>query len=169
MDSIDLKILGVIVENARVPHKKLAKKLLVSREVFDYRIRKLEESNVILGYQARLNLRHNSYTQPYLVLLQTTTLQNEEQILRLIKKNEKTLYMERLGGVYNYLLSFFSNKPFELSQYIDFLDESFGESKLSLTVFIILEEIKDSQEALFNEELFLVRLGVLNSLKFNFL
>ena len=51
MDELDRKILYKISENARGSHNKIAKELRCSREVLDYRIKKLEEKGIILNYR----------------------------------------------------------------------------------------------------------------------
>jgi DNA-binding Lrp family transcriptional regulator len=52
----DQKILSNIIEDARIPISELAKKIKLSREIVQYRLKNLEKY-LIAGYQARVNLK----------------------------------------------------------------------------------------------------------------
>lgn len=54
MDNLDQSLIGLLRENARISVADLAKKLRVSRATIGNRIRRLEESGVIVGYTVRL-------------------------------------------------------------------------------------------------------------------
>lgn len=54
MDTLDQSLIGLLRENARVSVADLAKRLRVSRATIGNRIRRLEESGVIVGYTVRL-------------------------------------------------------------------------------------------------------------------
>lgn len=152
IDKIDIKILHEIIENPRESHNKLAKKIRISREVFDYRIKRLEEKEIIEGYQTRLNLAYSQNFQFHILLIQTIGNNNEKEVIEKLKENNKTLFMEKLGGIYNYLIGFVIEKPQELKEYLDFIDITLSENKLSLNMLTVLEEIKDSLKPLFSEK-----------------
>ena len=54
MDSTDLKLIGLLRQDARASVAALAKKLGVSRGTVTNRIRKLEDEGVVVGYTVRL-------------------------------------------------------------------------------------------------------------------
>lgn len=54
MDTLDQALIGLLRENARISVADLAKRLRVSRATISNRIRRLEESGVIVGYTVRL-------------------------------------------------------------------------------------------------------------------
>ena len=54
MDSTDLQLIGLLRQDARASVATLAKKLAVSRGTVTYRIRKLEDEGVVVGYTVRL-------------------------------------------------------------------------------------------------------------------
>ena len=54
MDTLDQTLIGLLRENARISVADLAKELRVSRATVGNRIRRLEESGVIVGYTVRL-------------------------------------------------------------------------------------------------------------------
>jgi Lrp/AsnC family leucine-responsive transcriptional regulator len=58
MDDIDLKILEILQEKARVPNAEVARRVGMAPSAVLERIRKLEDRNIIEGYEVRLNPRH---------------------------------------------------------------------------------------------------------------
>ncbi len=57
MDNIDLKILSLLQENARIPLKQLAERVFLSSPATAARIERLEKEGVISGYHADINLK----------------------------------------------------------------------------------------------------------------
>ena len=57
MDNIDLKILSLLQENARMPLKQLAERVFLSSPATAARIERLEKEGVISGYHADINLK----------------------------------------------------------------------------------------------------------------
>lgn len=55
IDDIDLKILTILQEKARVPNAEIARQVSMAPSAVLERIRKLEERGVIDGYEVRLN------------------------------------------------------------------------------------------------------------------
>ena len=56
LDIKNKKILNELIENSRISKKKLSLKVGLSKDIVKYRIKKLENEKIILGYQPRLNL-----------------------------------------------------------------------------------------------------------------
>ncbi|MEY4266520.1 MAG: Regulatory protein AsnC [Pseudomonadota bacterium] len=54
MNELDLQLIGLLRQNARMTMADLAYKLKVSRGTINNRLRKLEDKQVILGYTVRL-------------------------------------------------------------------------------------------------------------------
>lgn len=54
IDDVDRELIGLLRDNARLPLAAIAKRLRVSRGTVQNRLRKLEESGVIVGYTLRL-------------------------------------------------------------------------------------------------------------------
>lgn len=55
MDKIDLKILRIVQNDARISNAEISRKLKMAPSAILERIRKLEENGVIAGYETRLN------------------------------------------------------------------------------------------------------------------
>ncbi|BCA78727.1 MAG: Lrp/AsnC family transcriptional regulator [Desulfuromonadales bacterium] len=57
-DDIDLQILHILQEKARIPNAEVARQVGMAPSAVLERIRKLEERGIIEGYEVRLNPRH---------------------------------------------------------------------------------------------------------------
>ena len=62
IDSYDNKILFELDKNARISTTNLAKKLRKSKQFVDYRVKKLEQERVILGYTTVIDYSRLGYT-----------------------------------------------------------------------------------------------------------
>ena len=152
MDEIDRKILYEISENARESHNVLARKIKCSREVFDYRLKKLTEEGIILGNQARINIS-NFISAGYILLIQSNSLniENEKSILSKISSNGKTQYVGKINGEYDIIIGFTVKNLNELSNYLDHINISFGRNKSKITLLSMITEIKDSFKTIFSK------------------
>lgn len=57
IDAIDSKILGILQKNARISNAEIARQIGMAPSAVLERIRKLEQRQVILGYETRINPR----------------------------------------------------------------------------------------------------------------
>ena len=57
MDAIDLKLITILQNNARIPLKSLAEKVFLSSPATAARIARLEKEGIIEGYAAQINLK----------------------------------------------------------------------------------------------------------------
>lgn len=61
IDSIDLKILALLAEDAKIPYTEIAKKVFVSGGTVHVRMRKLEEMGVVLGSTLKIDYSKLGY------------------------------------------------------------------------------------------------------------
>lgn len=71
IDSIDRAILCLLQDNARISNAEIARQVGLAPSAIFQRVRKLEESGVILEYTARLNPRNLGYGLVAYVMIQT--------------------------------------------------------------------------------------------------
>lgn len=150
MDNLDRRILAEISEKARESHPKLAKKLRISREVFEYRIKRLTQEGIIKGYEARVNLRNFIYGG-YILLIETILLdeEKEEKIILALKNIPSIYYLEKCGGGYDFILGINVYSLSEFSNSIDKINGCFGKHKTMITVLTMIKELRDSFRPLF--------------------
>lgn len=153
MDELDKKILYEISENANDSRNKIAKKIRCSREVLDYRIKKLQDQKIITGYQARINISNFIYGG-YVLLIQSYGLnsESERKIISKLKLDNKLHYIGKITGEYDFIIGFTVNNLKEVSTYLEFINKTFGKCKNKMTLLTMLEEQKDSFKSLFKEK-----------------
>ncbi len=89
LDTKDYKILYELDLNSRQPINRLAKKIRLNKDTVLYRIKRLEEENIILRYQAYINHGKLGYISARLnIKLQNTTPEKEKEIIEFVKKQE---------------------------------------------------------------------------------
>lgn len=99
VDETDKKILNVLCENARMPVTEIAQKLKISSNVAAYRIKKMEEKQIILGYRPIIdnNLLGFKHYKIFFHLMNVT----EKDLTRLkqyLKESPNVIYIvEEIG------------------------------------------------------------------------
>lgn len=153
IDLKDKKILLAISEDARGSIKKIARQARVSREVADYRIKKLEESGIIKGYQARIDLSLFIYGA-YMLLLQLKKIdeKREKEIIDILKRLDYVHWIGKTSGEYDILVTFSIKKISDLSNNINKIFDSFGENIKDYLVLTITKEFKDTFVPLFSKD-----------------
>ncbi len=58
MDERDLKIIKILIEDARIPKVRIAEKLGITETAVRKRISKLERSGIVVGYKAVINYKN---------------------------------------------------------------------------------------------------------------
>ncbi|MDP3728794.1 MAG: winged helix-turn-helix transcriptional regulator [bacterium] len=153
MDSLDRKILAELSEKARQPHSQLAKRIKISREVFDYRVKKLKEAGIIKGYEARINIKNFTYGG-YILLIQAINLneEREKEVISILKKNPAVYYIEKCGGSYDFVLGVNVRSLTDFSHAIDKINDAFGKNKVNMTILTMIKELRDSFKPLFMDK-----------------
>ena len=153
LDNKDKKILGILANNSRIPKNQLAKKVQLSREVVDYRLKKLEEKGIILEYQTRLNLCAFSTMGNNLFLkLKYYNKDKEKKLIEFLEKQKYTHFIAKVGGNYDYMIGFTIKKITDLEIYIENLYDKFNDIILEHDTFTMLEEIKDNVATIFDNQ-----------------
>ncbi len=75
VDAIDIKILRLLSNNARLTSVDIANRLKIPQRTIAYRIKVLERNNIIIGYRANININNIDY-ENYFIEIYTTTNQN---------------------------------------------------------------------------------------------
>ena len=97
-DEKDQKILELLSSHARMPTVELAQKTGLSPMIVQYRIKKLRQEKIILGFRAMINHNVLGFTN-FKVDFYLNQLTNLEKIRNLIAAQPQTLYFdETIGG-----------------------------------------------------------------------
>lgn len=106
MDEIDLKIIGLLQQNARLKNSELARKLNMPPTTLQERIRRLERREIIQGYQAIIDPSKIGLTvQAYIaVTLDRHEANNIRSFEKGVKKIPHIITCRHLSGRFDYLL-----------------------------------------------------------------
>lgn len=103
MDNIDLRILDILQTDGRVTMKELGQRVGLTSPATIERVKKLEESGIIGGYRAVINVaRAGLQVRAYLFV--SLAGQTSAAFLELVRGHEGLLACHRLTGGASYLL-----------------------------------------------------------------
>lgn len=146
-DKIDLRILSLLQENARITMTELADKVGLSTTPVTERVRRLERDGVITGYHAHLNPQ--ALGQSLLVFVEIKLRSKSgnifEDFRREILTTPHILECHLVSGEYDYLIKI--RLP-NMSAYRDML----GNILLQLPAaaesrsYVVMEEVKEEQK-----------------------
>lgn len=100
IDETDYKILKVLLKNARMKTINIARKLNLTEIIVRYRIKKLIEKEIIIGFKAFFNIHKLGYTYFKVhFTLRNLTMEKKKQIISYVHQHPATVYLtETVGG-----------------------------------------------------------------------
>ncbi|MCX6749111.1 MAG: AsnC family transcriptional regulator [Candidatus Pacearchaeota archaeon] len=113
LDKADLKLLGELDKNCRIPSTKLAKKIGKSRQAVDYRINQLQSSGVITSFNAAINPHRMGYKAYKMYLKLKNIPQEKEKLLKYLRNSPRMYWMGVCSGSWDLILSFFAKNDYE--------------------------------------------------------
>ena len=141
LDNKDKEILRLLNENARLTSKSIGQSTNISREVADYRIKRLIKNGLISGFITLVSDRRLGY-ETYLLLLQLQnyTKEDEERILKFLKEHNHSKWVLKCSGDWDIQTVIVAKNKNHLATIIDEIDNFCGRSlrKIDLTVVINL-------------------------------
>ncbi len=143
IDNTDSKILQELTKNARQTSLELSKKINQTERVTRYRIKKLENQKIILGYRPFINtsLLGLKYYKLF-ISLKETKKQDLQKIRTYITQNPNVVYnTEALGG-YDFEIEVHFPDSQELAQFRSNLREAFPTNIKNITYLEYIKEHK---------------------------
>ncbi len=137
LDLKDKKILYQLDLNARQPNSKLAKNVGLSKDVVNYRIKKLEKLGLIKGYYTIIDFFRLGYSslRVYLKLLDTTPAK-EREIINFLAEHKKIFFLAEIDGPFDLAFGTWIKDIYEFEDfYLDFkkkFKQYIGQEHLSL-------------------------------------
>ncbi len=128
MDLIDKKILCELDINCRTPYSKIAKKLRIGRNVFDYRVKKLEKESVITNYICSINLGKLGYnTYKIYFKIKSSNIDKEKRFINFILEDKRAIHFLKTEGSFDYTIAVAVKDIKELDEFISELRDNFNE------------------------------------------
>lgn len=128
IDEMDYKILEILLKNARMKTIDIARKLNTTEMVVRYRMKKLIEKGIILGFKPFLNVHKLGY-QYFKIhfTLQNLTLENKKQIFNYMHRHPNTVHTTELVGGDDLETEFQVKSNEEFYKYIEEIRLKFGD------------------------------------------
>lgn len=140
MDKIDEKIIKELDENPRTYLTQLAKKVRISQQVADYRIKRMLQKRDIIKFGTVVNLK--SLQQEHYKIFFTFESHKKysnEEIFDFLKKRKGVYWSARIGGKYDLHITLFVFDFEELDQFIDEFNKKFPDLVKDFKTCYVLE------------------------------
>ena len=127
LDEKDKKILYQLDVNSRQPVSVIARKTKLTKDVVNYRIKKLLEEGVIMKFLAVFDTSKLGYTLYKIFLrLQNANKKKEEEIIDYLKNHSNVQWVVSTDGMFDILFNVFVKDTIELDNILNDLQSKYG-------------------------------------------
>jgi len=147
LDAKDLKILAELDMDARQSVTSIAKKVGLSKETTNYRIRQLQEKGVIEGFYAIIDVSKIGYAIHRLMIrFRKTDPEKEKEILDYLKGNKHVGWVVSIHGNWDMAVLFWARNSFEFRNVYDDFMERYDKytQKRNLTIITKIRHYKNN-------------------------
>jgi DNA-binding Lrp family transcriptional regulator len=129
LDLKDRKILFELDFNARVPYSRLAKRIRMSKQGVEYRVKNLMKKGVIRGFYPVINVPKLGYIYCRLLLtLQNITKEKKDEIIEYLKNHKKVFWLFSMQGMFDLLIVIWAKSITEFKEFVEEVETKFGEN-----------------------------------------
>ncbi len=145
LDHIDYQILRIMQDNARTNNADIARELGMAPSAILERVKKLEQKEVILSYQAKINPHALEQTLLSFIFIKTSDIIGEQRIAYLLADIPEVQEVHDIAGDDGYLIKV---RTSDAAGLVDLMRNTLGkiEGILSTRTTIVLETVKESQK-----------------------
>ena len=126
IDEIDKRILFELDKNSRIPDTKLAKIVRKSKESVRYRIKKLIDEEIILGFTTWIDPTKLGYQTAKIYLTLANIPEKKKAFIEYVKKDKRLFWLGVAEGAWNVGLTFFVRSN---QEYFDLKNKLFSKFK----------------------------------------
>jgi len=126
MDKIDKRLMGELDINPKISLSRLGKKLGISQQTADYRIKRLMKNSEISKFGTIINLKSLGYEHYRIFITFNKKNYSNKEIFSYLKKQEGVYWAARVGGKYDLHLVLFVKDFEELDKFIDRFNSNFS-------------------------------------------
>jgi DNA-binding Lrp family transcriptional regulator len=127
LDKIDRKILYELDLNSRQPVKNIAKKLKLSREVVNYRLKKMIDSKIIRNFTTSISVfKVGSFIVKTYISFVDVSILKEKEIINYLLKNKKVGWIYKVMGKWDLNIIFFGEDLKDFSIFWNDFYSKFG-------------------------------------------
>ena len=128
LDKIDYKILWNLDYNARISLSELAQNVNLSKQNLNYRLKKLSQNKVLLGFRTMIDIHRLGYlTYRIYFRFKNVDSQKEEEIINYFKTNNHILWFVSTSGSWDLEAVFTARNDIHLNNLFKKIKEDFGQ------------------------------------------
>ena len=143
LDEKDLQLLYFLSNNSTLQLKQLATNLNISSDTIKYRIKKLINQNLILGFLPIINISMLGYhTYGILIQLNHLAFQEKDKILRHLAMHPDVFFCLKTAGQYDITLNVSIRNNLHLYRFINDLKQRFPEQIKTIEMFLVIKDYK---------------------------
>ena len=132
LDSIGWSLLNDLQENARLPYAELGRRVGLSLPAVAERIRRMEDSGIILGYRAEVSPERIGFAMTVFIQLQTAA-HHYAEIEACVEAMPEVLECHHITGVDSFLIKAVVDSRAHLERVVSHLS-AFGQTTTSLVL-----------------------------------
>ncbi len=125
VDGLDLKIIDILSNDARITKKQIALDLNVPMRTIDYRVRKLEKEKVIVGYSINIDRKKLGYDYYKLGFVFSQNV-NHEDLLGFSANIDNTIYVDYSLSKFDFEINLEVENYEKIDEIVDKLKDKFG-------------------------------------------
>lgn len=134
-----LQLLEILAQNCRISHAEIARSLRVSKDTVAYRIRQLEESQLITQYVLFIDARKLGFTR-YHILIQFENVPKREDLYKRLSRHESVMWINSFIGKFDAQIIVDATDGFHLNR---IREELFSLAGHSIKNYLILTHLSD--------------------------
>ncbi len=139
IDNKDKEILRLLNKDARLTSKSIGSSTNISREVADYRIKRLMKNRLISRYITIVSDRKLGYEAYVLLLkLQNYTCDDEKRIIGFLDEHSNTKWVLKCSGDWDIQTTLVAKNKFQLANVIDEIDNFCGKNLRQYDLAIVI-------------------------------
>ncbi len=139
LDIKDQKILKCLFENGRDSFATIAKKVSLSKESANYRIRRMENIGLIRAVNTIIDARKLGWKY-FMVFIRLRSIRREEEIIKRLIDHPNSAMIQRLNGSYDLVIKFFAKTDSDINDILKEIGNEFENDIDSYEIDILLEE-----------------------------
>lgn len=145
LDQVDLQIIRIMQDNARTNNADIARELGMAPSAILERVKKLEQKQVILQYNARINPIALDQTMLSFIFIKTQDIIGVQKVGLLLAEVPEVLEVHDIAGEDGYLIKVRTNDSAGL---VDLMRNSLSkiEGIISTRTTIVLETVKEENK-----------------------
>lgn len=152
LDDTDKQILFELERNARIPDVKLAKIVKKSKDAVRYRIKKLEEEDIITGYKTWIDMAKLGFKSGTIYLTLLNIPEKKKKLIQHVTNNPKTYWIGVAEGLWNIGISSYFKSNEDLFKIKHELMNKFGDIIIDIKLTSLVGVSIHEKNFLINKE-----------------